>query len=309
MLDEWFFGEQPDDFSDPTQEDGLVFSDEDLSPDALTSYMSRIRKYPVPTAEEERELLMRANQGDARARHDLVTRNLRLVVMFVAKIMRRWKPISVSRADLIQAGNVGLMEAVDRYDTGKFDVRFSTYAAWHIKKQIWRTLKFEDRIIRLPVYLEDRIGDYLSSASAFRGEFGRDPTVPEMAAKLGISSDEVRKLGQLSSRALSLDAPVDDSDGDVAMVDLFPSDDMPQDEHVLWSEATPAIGIALECLSDDDRNMFFDFVGVFSERKLQSELGAERGMSPRDAGVRVSVIRQKLRIRMKRQKLRAEHFL
>ncbi|MBP9752108.1 MAG: sigma-70 family RNA polymerase sigma factor [Candidatus Moranbacteria bacterium] len=308
MMDISLFDELSDDVSNPIQENS-VFSDDDPSSDALTSYMAQIGKYRVPTAKEERELLILANQGDARARHDLVTRNLRLVVMFVTRIMRRWKPHSVSREDLIQAGNIGLMEAIDRFDIGNFDVRLSTYAAWHINNRIWRVLKYEDRTVRLPMYLEDRIGDYVTAVSALRSELGRDPTVSEVSAKLGISPDDTRRLEQLSSGSLSLDAPIDGSEGDLSMIDTLPFDDISLDERVLWSEAILALEKASGCLSDDDRMMFFDFVGIFAERKIQSELGAERGMSPKDAGMRVGGIRQKLRIRMKRQGLRAEHFL
>lgn len=309
MSDISLFDESFDDVSNPIQEGEPTFSDDDPSRDALTSYMAQIGKYRVPDAKEERELLVLANRGDDRARHDLVVRNLRLVVMFVTRIMRRWKPFSVSREDLIQAGNIGLMEAVDRFDAGKFDVRFSTYAAEHIKNRIFRALKCEDRTVRFPIYLEDRLGDYATAVSALRGELGREPTVSEVAARLGISSDKARKLERLSLGALSLDAPIDGSEGDLSMIDTLLSDDVSQDEHVLWSEAASALGTALGCLSDDDRTIFFDFVGIFAERKSRSELGAERGMLPKGVDMRVAGIRQKLRIRMKRQGLRAEHFL
>jgi len=309
MLDPSFLDESSDDSLGRVSWEGFGFPGDDPSPDALTLYLSQIGKYQVPTVKEERELLSRACRGDERARHDLVTRNLRLVVMFVTRFMRYRSLFSVSREDLIQAGNIGLMEAIDNFDPESFNVRFSTYAAWHIKNRIRRTIKQEDRIVRLPVHLEDRIQGYHAALSACERELGRHPTVSEVADRLGISSGDARKLEQLSCGALSVDAPTDDSDCDISMIDLFPSEDMSQDERVLWSEAIPALEVALGCLSVDDRMMFFDSVGVFTERKLQSELGAEWGMSARDAGVRVAVIRQKLRVRMKRQKLRAEHFL
>jgi RNA polymerase sigma factor (sigma-70 family) len=271
--------------------------------------MGQIRRFRIPTKEEERELLMLANRGDGRARHELVTRNLRLVVMFATRILRRWKPFSVSFADLIQAGNIGLMEAVDNFDPDRFDVRFSTYAAWHINNRIWRTLKCDDRMIRFPVYLEDRIGDYLSAVSTCRREIGREPTITEISEKLGVSIGEVRKLETLSGGVLSLDLPVGDSDEDFSMISTLPSDDIPHDERVLWSEAVSALDTAFGCLSDDDRTMFLDYVGIYAERKLPAGIGKERGMTPRDVRVRISVIRTKLKLRMKRQKLRAGHFL
>ncbi len=308
MFDPSFFDEISDVIPDPSREDDSAGDDATPS-DALSSYMLQIRKYPIPGREEERNLLVLANQGDERARHDLVTRNLRLVVMFVTRVMRRWKPLSVSRADLIQAGNIGLMEAIDNFDAEKFGVRFSTYAAWHINKQIWRTLKFEDRLVRLPVYLEDRLGDYLLAVSAFRSESGRDPTASEVAAKLGISPDEARKLGQLPSGVLSLDASIGASDGDLSVVDAFPSDDVPQDEHALWSEAASVLETALGCLSDDDRTMLLEHVGIHDDRKSSPKIGEERGMSSSNVRLRISGAKTRIRARLKREGFRKEHFL
>src|SRR3954463_1529302 len=118
--------------------------------DALTTYLARLRRRPLLTAEEELRLARLTAGGDRTARAALVEANLRLVV----SIARRYQGHGLDLLDLVQEGNVGLIEAARRYDWRR-EVRFATYATWAIRREILRALATQSRLIRLPLRLAE----------------------------------------------------------------------------------------------------------------------------------------------------------
>ncbi|MGC9347693.1 MAG: sigma-70 family RNA polymerase sigma factor [Anaerolineae bacterium] len=159
------------------------------------------------TPEEEQELLDRIRAGEE-ARDHFIEANTRLVV----SVAKRYRNYGLPFQDLIQAGNVGLIRAVDRFDY-EMGNRFSTYAMWWIRQSIERTLTQQGHTIRLPYYLRNRIRRIRRRANKLEKRLGRRPTVDELAEELGEeSAEQLGRLLQISGRTVSLNMPVGDGE-------------------------------------------------------------------------------------------------
>jgi len=142
------------------------------------------------------------------ARDHLIKANIRLVV----NIAKKYRQYSSSFLDLIQAGNVGLIRAVDKFDYKRGN-RFSTYATWWIRRSVLRHLNQKERTIRLPNYLSTRIRKIFRVRKDLTTKLSRTPTNEEIGKKVDMSAEEVGKLLEYAQRAISLDEPMGE-DGD-----------------------------------------------------------------------------------------------
>ncbi len=169
----------------------------------LALYLDEIRRIGLLTAEEEREIALRVQSGDADAERRLAEANLRLVV----SLARRYVNRGLSLPDLIEEGNLGLLHAVRKFRPDR-GTRFSTYATWWIRQALVRALANQARMIRLPVHVELLLSQYARAHAALTQELGRPPTMPEVAARLGRPVEQVEDLEALrQQRPVSLDAP------------------------------------------------------------------------------------------------------
>jgi len=153
------------------------------------------------SAEEERlERLIRKGQA---AREHLIKANTRLVV----SIAKRYRGQGLSFLDLIQAGNLGLIRATDKFDHTR-GTKFGTYATWWIRQSVARTLKQQGRNIRIPVHTNDRIRRLHKTAARLEQDLRRRPTPEEIAEEINLEPDRVRWLLEVSQLPLSLEAPM-----------------------------------------------------------------------------------------------------
>ena len=157
------------------------------------------------TKEEEKSLFTRMNHGDLEAKKIIIESNLRLVV----SIAKRYKGLGLEFSDLIQEGNIGLIEAVERFDVTKNN-KFSTYATWWIRKEVSRSIKLQGKAIRLPVNLCEQISNYYKVNKELTDKLKRNPTIEELAVKLNTSVAEVNRLIQYDEDIASLNTPVSD---------------------------------------------------------------------------------------------------
>jgi RNA polymerase primary sigma factor len=174
---------------------------------ALSSYLRKVRQVPLLTPEEEIELGRRIQNGDAAARERMISANLRLVVT----IARDYVHLGLPLLDLISEGNIGLMEAVGRFDPGKGS-KLSKYASWWIKCAIKRALVNQSKTIRLPAQVVDRITQMCRVSAQVSNDLGREPTDEELAEELGIPNDKIARLRTMGLRPASLDAPISDEE-------------------------------------------------------------------------------------------------
>jgi RNA polymerase sigma-32 factor len=190
--------------------------------DAMSAYLREIQHYPLLTPEETQALSVKYVQtGDPVAAARLVTANLRLVVKIAYEYRRAYKNIM----DLVQEGNIGLMQAVKRYDPYR-GVKLSSYAAWWIRAYILRFILNNWRLVKLgTTQAQRKLFFNLRKKRAELQAMGIDPTDAEVAKALNVPEQDVTEMdARLASTEKSLDAPVGDSEGrSIAKVDLLPS--------------------------------------------------------------------------------------
>jgi len=196
-----------------------------LRPDVhsgLRLYLQAIGKTPLLTLAEESALAGRIGRGDRAARDHMIQANLRLVVTIAKSYQHFGLPLS----DLISEGNVGLIKAVERFDPRKGG-KLSTYAAWWIKQSIRSALAHNARTIRLPVHVVTRIGRMRRAAMRLHAQLGRVPTDEELAAELQVPTEKVALWRSVSGSPVSLDAPIDDTEGRGTFGDIVPDETAP----------------------------------------------------------------------------------
>lgn len=176
--------------------------------DIIDLYLREIGFHALLTAQEERELSRRLLRGDEVARRRMIESNLRLVV----KIARSYTGRGVLLADLIEEGNLGLMQAVEKFDPER-GYRFSTYATWWIRQAVERSTIKQGRTVRLPVHVARELYACIRVEQQLRQSLGRRPTSSEIAATMQLSTDRVEWLRNYRKQAVSVDVPFDDQLG------------------------------------------------------------------------------------------------
>ena len=171
--------------------------------DDVSQYLQEIRRYPLLTQAQERDLARRCALGDQDAIRQMVTSNLRLVVSVAREYAGRGVPL----LDLIQEGSIGLLAAAKKFDY-TLDYRFSTYATKWIRQGVTRYLMQQGSLIRVPLHTYEKIRKVQSVASQLLTELGREPSEEEIAVRCEIPVERVRQLQQLNPETCSLDAPV-----------------------------------------------------------------------------------------------------
>ncbi len=186
----------------------------------LKEYRSQVEKCVEALADIEaeagisifrlRDLSRRVMMGDAmakKAKKEMVEANLRLVISIAKKYTNR----GLQFLDLIQEGNIGLMKAVDKFEYRR-GYKFSTYATWWIRQAITRSIADQARTIRIPVHMIETINKLNRISRQMLQEKGREPTPEELASKMGLPEEKIRKVMKIAKEPISLETPVGDDD-------------------------------------------------------------------------------------------------
>jgi len=202
--------------------------------DSLSRYMSELRRYPLLSPEEEHELAVQYKEyGDVQAAYRLVTANLRLVVMIARSYQRAFQNL----LDLVQEGNVGLMEAVRNFDPYR-GVRFPSYAVWWVRAYIIRYIMNNWRMVKIGTTQAQRKLFFNLERERKRLESeGFSPAPKLLAQNLGVKEEEVVEMQQrMSSRDLSVDTPIDNAGESSTLLDFLADPHATAEEEVSTTE-------------------------------------------------------------------------
>ena len=198
--------------------ESYIYSDSSNTSNAMKMYLKEIEEYPMLSAKEEVELAKAIIDSSEEAKEKFINANYRLVV----SIAKRYRKESVDMLDLIQAGNIGLIKAVEKYDYKK-GFKFSTYATWWIKQSITRYIDDCENTIRIPVHLHQRINFVKRKKQELANVLQREPSMEELAEVCELEVDKVLDILKRDKNIVSLDTPIKE-DEESSLVEFIPSD-------------------------------------------------------------------------------------
>ncbi len=248
--------------------------------DPVRMYLKEIGKVPLLTAEEEKNLAMRMENGDMDAKKRLAEANLRLVV----SIAKRYVGRGMLFLDLIQEGNLGLIKAVEKFDYRK-GYKFSTYATWWIRQAITRAIADQARTIRIPVHMVETINKLIRVQRQLLQEKGREPYPEEIAEKMNLPVERVREIQKISQEPVSLETPIGEEE-DSHLGDIIQDDNVP----------VPAEAAAFTLLKEQ----LVEVLGTLTEReqkvlRLRFGLDDGRARTLEEVGKEFNVTRERIR--------------
>ncbi len=249
--------------------------------DPLAAYMRDVQRYSLLSKEEEHDLAVRFfEDDDLEAAKQLVTSNLRLVVKIAYDYRQAYKNL----LDLVQEGNIGLMQAVKKYDPYK-GVKLSSYAAWWIRAYMLRYILNNHRLVKVgTTQAQRKLFFNLQKEKSRLSAMGIEPTAQAIAERLNVPERDVVSMDmRLAAGDASLDAPVGTTEGrSVARVELLPSEDVGVDDTLADAEVGDQFSKKIhkfgESLVDREKKIFDDRLVAEDPKTLQT-LGDEFGVS------------------------------
>lgn len=242
--------------------------------DTLSLYMRDIGTHPILKRDEEHALAVAASEGDEEAFNTLVRSNLRYVV----SVANRYKGFGLSLEDLINEGNIGLINAIKRFDPER-GVKLITYAVWWIRQSIMHALADQRSTVRLPVKQAGLLHKISIMFEKLRQEFKREPTTLELSERLNIKVTDIEKLIRANRNYLSLDATVSPDD-DTSYLDLLEEQSaVSVEENVVQHSLEEEVEDLLEELDPRERDIIRMRYGFDGEAMTLEEIGSKLGLS------------------------------
>jgi RNA polymerase primary sigma factor len=247
---------------------------------SLDKYLQEIGKEELISAEEEVNLAQRIKNGDQTALEKLTKANLR----FVVSVAKQYQNQGLSLPDLINEGNLGLIKAAKRFDETR-GFKFISYAVWWIRQSILQALAEQSRIVRLPLNQVGSLNKIAKESSRLEQRFERPPSTDELAEALDIPEEKVTTAMKISTRFISMDAPVS-PDEDTKFIDLFINEDTPTTDNGLIRESLAReIQRSLATLTEKERDVINLYYGI----------GMAHGLTLDEIGAKFDLTRERVR--------------
>jgi RNA polymerase primary sigma factor len=258
---------------------------------SLDKYLHEIGKVDLITAEEEVQLARLIREGNKAALDRMIKANLR----FVVSVSKQYQNQGLSLPDLINEGNLGLIKAAQRFDETR-GFKFISYAVWWIRQSILQALAEQSRIVRLPLNKIGSINKINKTFSQLEQEFQREPSAEEIAQIISISPQEVKNAIKISSRHLSMDAPIHTDEENTLYDILLRNDDVRPDNQLMIESLQKEIDRSLNTLPNREAEIIKMYFGL-GEKSAYSleEIGNKFGLTRE----RVRQIKEKAIKRMK----------
>ena len=248
--------------------------------DDISQYLSDIRAIPRLTAEEEKQLAKRCAAEDEDAIRQMVKANLRLVVHIAKEYVGR----GVSLLDLIQEGSIGLLAAARKYDYS-LDYRFSTYATKWIRQGVTRCLLNNSGIIRVPLHTAEKIRKIEAARTSLYQEFNEEPSISQIAQRVGMPEAKVEELLRLNPEISSLDIPSGEGDRNSVMDLVEDMDSLGPQEALVRQELDEMIQKMLSSLNPRQQEIL----------KLHFGLEDGHGYSLEEIGKKLGISKERAR--------------
>jgi len=257
----------------------------------LDTYLGDIAREELLTPDDEVQLAQRIKQGDQAALEKLVKANLR----FVVSVSKQYQHQGLSLPDLINEGNIGLIKAAQRFDETR-GFKFISYAVWWIRQSILQAIAEQSRLVRLPLNQIGSVNRILKEAALLEQKFERPSSALEVAEALDISEEKVKEAFKISSKHVSMDAPIVE-DEDVSLIDVIVPDSSPHTDQILMSESLSLeIQRSLSSLSQKEKDIVNMFFGIGYKQPLTLDEIASKFNLTRE---RVRQIKEKALRRLK----------
>lgn len=245
----------------------------DRSDTALNSYLKDINKIPMLSREEEIEIAKKAALGDKKAKERLVTSNLR----FVVSCAKQYQGQGIPLIDLISEGNIGLWEAVDKFDVNK-GFKFISYAVWWIRQAIMHALNEHSRLLRLPRSQILQLNQITKTIKEFEQSNGRMPSTKELSDLTDIEESKIEQLINLNIKPTSYDNPIGDESG--TLIDLIPNQNIENTDSLLSKESKQKeINSILNLLTDREHDILIMYFGINGDSLTLYEIADKFGLT------------------------------
>ncbi len=259
-------------------------------PDALGQYMNEISKLKPLAREEEAALSKKIQEGDVKALHELVRRNLKYVVT----VANKYRRCGLSLQDLIEEGNIGMIQAAKRFD-GERNIKFITYAVWWIRQAIMHSLAEQSGTVKLPIKQAGKLYKIERKYKSLTQELEREPTTSEVAEDLGYKVDDIENIMRAYRTHLSLDTPLRDDDV-TQYLDLLENPDyIPYDDQIMKASLHDKVDDMLKHLSKREEQIIRMRFGFNGDSRTLEDIGKEIGLSRE----RVRQIEKRAKARLK----------
>ena len=238
----------------------------------LGIYLKEINKIPLLNHEEETELAIKAKNGDKAAKDKIVNANLR----FVINVAKKYQNRGLELGDLISEGNIGLLTAIEKFDVTK-GYHFISYAVWWIRQTILKAICEKGRAIRIPMNRMNELVQIEKAKKLVHGKKSENEEIETIAKMLGMEKQHVNEMLEINRDMISLDAQVENKDGDIGTVGDFVKDEKYSnvDEKVITENLQKDIANVLGTLKPAEEKVIRLRYGLDGEKPMSLALVAE----------------------------------